>query len=79
MVELLALQGKYHQAAVQAGLALQINNGQTEGHMTGIKLIKRIICGKAGFALLRQCVSELFKWSVHPRSCVRAGLLSQGL
>lgn len=41
-------------AAVQAGLTLQINNGQTEGHVTRIKLIKRMMYGKAGFALLRQ-------------------------
>jgi transposase len=43
-------------AAVQAGLTLQINNGQTEGHVTRIKLIKRMMYGKAGFALLRQRV-----------------------
>jgi transposase len=41
-------------AAVQAGLTLPINNGQTEGHVTRIKLIKRQMYGKAGFALLRQ-------------------------
>lgn len=44
------------QAAVQAGLTLPINNGQTEGHVTRIKLIKRMMYGKAGFALLRQRV-----------------------
>jgi transposase len=43
-------------AAVQAGLTLQINNGQVEGHVTRIKLIKRMMYGKAGFALLRQRV-----------------------
>lgn len=43
-------------AAVQAGLTLLINNGQTEGHVTRIKLIKRMMYGKAGFALLRQRV-----------------------
>jgi len=43
-------------AAVQAGLTLQINNGQTEGHVTRVKLIKRMMYGKAGFALLRQRV-----------------------
>lgn len=41
-------------AAVQAGLTLQINNGQVEGHVTRVKLIKRMMYGKAGFALLRQ-------------------------
>ena len=30
-------------AAVQAGLTLSINNGQVEGHVTKIKLIKRIV------------------------------------
>ena len=43
-------------AAVQAGLTLHINNGQVEGHVTRIKLIKRMMYGKAGFALLRQRV-----------------------
>jgi transposase len=43
-------------AAVHAGLTLAINNGQVEGHVTRIKLIKRMMYGKAGFALLRQRV-----------------------
>jgi transposase len=47
---------EHDKAAVQAGLTLQINNGQTEGHVTRIKLIKRMMYGKAGFALLRQRV-----------------------
>jgi transposase len=42
--------------AVQAGLTLAINNGQVEGQVTRIKLIKRMMYGKAGFALLRQRV-----------------------
>jgi transposase len=42
--------------AVQAGLILAINNGQVEGQVTRIKLIKRMMYGKAGFALLRQRV-----------------------
>ena len=42
--------------AVQAGLTLAINNGQVEGHVTRVKLIKRMMYGKAGFALLRQRV-----------------------
>jgi transposase len=41
-------------AAVQAGLTLPINNGQVEGHVTRVKLIKHMMYGKAGFALLRQ-------------------------
>jgi len=44
------------QAAVQAGLTLPINNGQVEGHVTRVKLIKRMMYGKASFALLRQRV-----------------------
>jgi len=43
-------------APVQAGLTLAINNGQVEGQVTRIKLIKRMMYGKAGFALLRQRV-----------------------
>src|SRR2546421_6234596 len=42
--------------AVQAGLTLAINNGQVEGQVTRMKLIKRMMYGKAGFALLRQRV-----------------------
>jgi transposase len=42
--------------AVQAGLTWEINNGQVEGQVTKIKLIKRQMYGKAGFALLRQRV-----------------------
>ncbi|HEX4713781.1 MAG TPA: hypothetical protein VH164_02525 [Ktedonobacteraceae bacterium] len=33
-----------------------INNGMVEGHVTKLKLIKRQMYGKAGFALLRQRV-----------------------
>jgi transposase len=33
-----------------------MNNGQVEGHVTRVKLIKRMMDGKAGFALLRQRV-----------------------
>jgi transposase len=43
-------------SAVQAGLTLDMNNGQVEGQVTRIKLIKRMMYGKAGFALLRQRV-----------------------
>jgi transposase len=43
-------------APVQAGLTLAINNGQVEGQVTRIKLIKRMMYGKASFALLRQRV-----------------------
>jgi transposase len=43
-------------AAVLVGLTLFHNNGQTEGQVTRIKLIKRMMYGRAGFALLRQRV-----------------------
>jgi len=43
-------------AAVQAGLTLVMKNGQVEGQVTRMKLIKRMMYGKAGFALLRQRV-----------------------
>ncbi len=43
-------------AAVQAGLTLAISNGQVEGQVTKIKLIKRMMYGRAKFPLLRQRV-----------------------
>jgi transposase len=43
-------------AAVQAGLTLPLNNGQVEGQVTKIKLIKRMAYGRAEFPLLRQRV-----------------------
>ncbi len=43
-------------AAVKAGLTWSINNGQVEGQVTKLKLIKRTMYGKAGFSLLRQRV-----------------------
>jgi transposase len=47
-------------AAVLVGLTLFHNNGQTEGRVTRIKLIKRMMYGRAGFALLRQRVLHRF-------------------
>ena len=41
---------------VRAGLTLSINNGQVEGHVTKIKLLKRMMYGRAKFNLLRQRV-----------------------
>jgi len=41
-------------AAVLAGLTLAQSNGQVEGQITKLKLIKRQMYGRAGFALLRQ-------------------------
>jgi transposase len=43
-------------AAVQAGLTLSWSNGPTEGHVNRIKMIKRMMFGRAGFTLLRQRV-----------------------
>src|SRR5713101_2887579 len=43
-------------AAVRAGLTWPINNGMVEGFVTKLKLIKRQMYGRAGFALLRQRV-----------------------
>lgn len=44
------------QAAVQAGLILQWNNGVVEGHVNRLKCIKRMMYGRAKFDLLRQRV-----------------------
>jgi transposase len=43
-------------AAVKAGLIWPVNNGQVEGQVTKLKLIKRTMYGRAGFSLLRQRV-----------------------
>jgi transposase len=43
-------------AAVKAGLTWSFNNGQVEGQVTKLKLIKRTMYGRAGFPLLRQRV-----------------------
>jgi transposase len=42
--------------AVLAGLTLVYSNGQVEGHVNKLKLLKRTMYGRAGFALLRQKV-----------------------
>ena len=44
------------QAAVQAGLTLRHSNGQTEGHVNRLKLVKRQAYGRAKFELLRKRV-----------------------
>jgi transposase len=44
------------QAAVQAGLTLRHSNGQTEGHVTKLKLVKRQGYGRAKVDLLRKRV-----------------------
>jgi transposase len=43
-------------AAVVAGLTLPQNNGSVEGNVNKLKLIKRMIYGRARFPLLRQRV-----------------------
>ena len=47
-------------AAVLRGLTHSHNNGQAEGQVTRIKLIKRMMYGRAGFPLLRQRVLHRF-------------------
>ncbi len=42
--------------AVKNGLTLPWSNGPTEGHIHRLKLIKRLMYGRAGFPLLRQRV-----------------------
>ncbi|KIU26255.1 hypothetical protein SR39_31690 [Methylobacterium radiotolerans] len=43
-------------AAVRAALAMPWSNAQSEGQITKLKLIKRLIYGRAGFDLLRRRV-----------------------
>jgi transposase len=43
-------------AAVQGALRLPWSNGQTEGQVNRLKLIKRLMYGRAKFDLLRQRV-----------------------
>ncbi len=43
-------------AAVEAGLRLPWSNGPVEGHITKLKLVKRLGFGRAGFDLLRRRV-----------------------
>jgi transposase len=47
-------------AAVLMGLTHSPNNAQAEGQVTRIKLIKRMMYGRAGFPLLRQRVLHRF-------------------
>jgi transposase len=44
------------QEAVRKGLTWPIKNGMVEGFVTKLKLLKRIMYGRASFALLRQRV-----------------------
>ncbi|MFJ2170335.1 transposase [Streptomyces griseofuscus] len=43
-------------AAVTAGLTLPWSSGVVEGHVNRIKMLKRQMYGRAGFALLRKRV-----------------------
>lgn len=43
-------------AAVRAGLSLAYSNGPTEGKVNKLKLIKRLMYGRASFSLLKQRV-----------------------
>jgi transposase len=47
---------KQDYSTVQAALQLPWSNGQTEGQVTKLKLIKRQMYGRANFDLLRQRV-----------------------
>jgi transposase len=44
------------EAAVQAGLTRRHSNGQTEGHVNRLKLVKRQAYGRAKVDLLRKRV-----------------------
>ena len=45
-------------AAVEAGLSLEWSNGQTEGQVNKLKLLKRQMYGRANFDLLRRRVLQ---------------------
>ena len=45
---------KQDEAAVRAALSLEWSNGQVEGQINRLKLIKRQMFGRAGFDLLRR-------------------------
>lgn len=54
--ETFALGLKREQSAVEAALTLPYSNGQTEGQINKLKLIKRQMYGRASFPMLRQRV-----------------------
>src|SRR5215218_7675856 len=54
--ETFAMGLKREQSAVEAALMLPYSNGQTEGQINRLKLIKRSMYGRASFDLLRQRV-----------------------
>jgi len=43
-------------SAIVAAVSLPFSNGQTEGHITKLKLLKRSMYGRASFELLRRRV-----------------------
>jgi transposase len=45
-------------SAIAAALESEVSNGQVEGHVHRLKLIKRMMYGRAGFPLLRQRVLQ---------------------
>jgi transposase len=49
---------KQDEAAVRAALTLPWSNGQVEGQVTRLKMLKRQMYGRAGLELLRQRVLE---------------------
>ena len=54
--ETFALGLKREHSAVEAALTLPYSNGQTEGQINKLKLIKRQMYGRASFPMLRQRV-----------------------
>ena len=54
--ETFAMGFKREHSAVEAALTLPYSNGQTEGQINRLKLIKRSMYGRASFDLLRQRV-----------------------
>src|SRR5712691_1296748 len=53
--------------AVKAGLTLSWSNGQTEGQVHRLKLIKRQMYGRGGFKLLRRRVLHRAETKRHQR------------
>jgi transposase len=54
-------------AAVKAGVTVHWSNGQTEGQVNRLKMLKRQLYGRASFSLLRQRVLN-----VRPRATPKA-------
>lgn len=54
----IAIGMKGDRPAIAAALESKVSNGQVEGHVHRLKLIKRMMYGRAGFPLLRQRVLQ---------------------